>query len=221
MAYLHCRIRILIPIRIRTVNQMTALHYAEVFTMHGVKFKFQSYCHLKEWNRDRDQNRNLWKCQKCPWNMWDFNTQTSLWISECRYFRTSSSMKCPWNMWDFNTQTSLWISECRYFRTSSSVMFSPILVMTSFISAVFRKPSPFVSNMLHLKLNEVFWWLIELSYIFKANYSLKIMGIFTTRDAKDNYRRWNSAHARWDWTPNLENLHIVGSRAWGGGGWRG
>ena len=38
MAYLHSRIRT----RIQTPNPMAALHYAEVFTLHRVQFKFQS-----------------------------------------------------------------------------------------------------------------------------------------------------------------------------------
>ena len=38
MAYLHCWIRILIMILILTANQM---YYAELFTLHGVGFKFQ------------------------------------------------------------------------------------------------------------------------------------------------------------------------------------
>ena len=38
MAYLHCRIRT----RIQTPNPMATLHYAEVFTLHGVRFRFQS-----------------------------------------------------------------------------------------------------------------------------------------------------------------------------------
>ena len=33
MADLHCRIRIPIPIPIRTANQMAALYYAELFTL--------------------------------------------------------------------------------------------------------------------------------------------------------------------------------------------
>ena len=37
MAYLHCQIRTLV----QTPNPMATLHYAEVFTLHGVRFRFQ------------------------------------------------------------------------------------------------------------------------------------------------------------------------------------
>ena len=38
MAYLHCWIQTWIW----TPNPMATLHYAEVFTLHGVRFRFQS-----------------------------------------------------------------------------------------------------------------------------------------------------------------------------------
>ena len=42
MVYLHYLIRIPIPILIRTANQMATLYYAELITLHGVRFGFQS-----------------------------------------------------------------------------------------------------------------------------------------------------------------------------------
>ena len=42
MAYLHCRIRTRIQTRIRTPNPMATFHCAEVFTLHGVRFRFHS-----------------------------------------------------------------------------------------------------------------------------------------------------------------------------------
>ena len=41
MAYLHCWIWIPIPIPIWTARQMATLYYVEIFTLHGVGFKFQ------------------------------------------------------------------------------------------------------------------------------------------------------------------------------------
>ena len=38
IAYLHCQIRI----PIRTANQIAKLYYTEMFTLHGVRFSFQS-----------------------------------------------------------------------------------------------------------------------------------------------------------------------------------
>ena len=42
MAYLHCRIRTRIQTRTQTPNPMATLHYAEVFILHRVRFRFQS-----------------------------------------------------------------------------------------------------------------------------------------------------------------------------------
>ena len=42
MVYLHYLIRIPIPILIRTANEMAILYYAELITLHGVRFGFQS-----------------------------------------------------------------------------------------------------------------------------------------------------------------------------------
>ena len=42
MAYLHCRIRIQMPILIWTANRMATLYYVELFTLHEVEFRFQS-----------------------------------------------------------------------------------------------------------------------------------------------------------------------------------
>ena len=42
MAFLHCRIRITIQILIRTANQTATLYYVELFTLHKVRFRFQS-----------------------------------------------------------------------------------------------------------------------------------------------------------------------------------
>ena len=42
-----------------TANQMAKLYYVyyvELFTLHGVRFNPK--CQLKEWDRNRDQNRN-------------------------------------------------------------------------------------------------------------------------------------------------------------------
>ena len=44
------------------------------------------------------------------------------------------------------------------------------------------KKSRIVFSNLHVLL----WWFVELSYWFTAGFSLTILGIFTTRDAKDN-----------------------------------
>ena len=41
MAYLHCRIWTQIQTRIRTPTPMATLNYAEVFTLHRVRFRFQ------------------------------------------------------------------------------------------------------------------------------------------------------------------------------------
>ena len=54
MAYLHCWIWIPIPIPIWTARQMATLYYVEIFTLHGVGFKFQ----LQKWDQNRDQNWN-------------------------------------------------------------------------------------------------------------------------------------------------------------------
>ena len=43
MAYLYCRIQTQIQTKIRTPNPVATLHYAEVFTLHRVRFRFQSY----------------------------------------------------------------------------------------------------------------------------------------------------------------------------------
>ena len=40
--FTHCRIRTRIKTGIRTSNPMATLHYVEVFTLHGVGFRFQS-----------------------------------------------------------------------------------------------------------------------------------------------------------------------------------
>ena len=42
MAYSHCWIRTLVVILIQTANPLATLHYAEVFTLHRVRFRFQS-----------------------------------------------------------------------------------------------------------------------------------------------------------------------------------
>ena len=42
VAYLHCRIRTPILIPIQTTNQMATLYYRELFTLHRVRFRFQS-----------------------------------------------------------------------------------------------------------------------------------------------------------------------------------
>ena len=42
MAYLQCHIRIPISVPIRTPNPMATLYYAELFTLNGVRFRFQS-----------------------------------------------------------------------------------------------------------------------------------------------------------------------------------
>ena len=42
MVDLHFQIRILILIPIWTANQMVTLYYAELFTLRGVQFRFQS-----------------------------------------------------------------------------------------------------------------------------------------------------------------------------------
>ena len=41
MAYLHCRVRI--PIPIRTANKIATLYYVHLFTLHRVGFRFQSW----------------------------------------------------------------------------------------------------------------------------------------------------------------------------------
>ena len=52
MAYLHCRIRTRIQIRIRTSNPMAILHYAEVFTHTESDSDFSPNCQLQEWDRN-------------------------------------------------------------------------------------------------------------------------------------------------------------------------
>ena len=70
-AYLHCRIRTRIQTWIRTPNPMATLHYAEVFTLHGISFRVQSQMPTKGMgseSRVRIRVR-LWQCKWAisPW----------------------------------------------------------------------------------------------------------------------------------------------------------
>ena len=70
-AYLHCRIRTRIQTWIRTPNPMATLHYAEVFTLHGISFRVQSQMPTKgvgSESRVRIRVR-LWQCKwaRSPW----------------------------------------------------------------------------------------------------------------------------------------------------------
>ena len=52
----------LFPSFIRTANQMVTLYHVELFTLHGVRFRFQSQ--LQEWYQNWDQNqRRVWECR--------------------------------------------------------------------------------------------------------------------------------------------------------------
>ena len=68
MDYLHCRLRI--PIPIRTTNQMSILYYAtdvyhtyyaELFTLYGVRYRFpyQLLSTEQDWDWNRDRNLHL------------------------------------------------------------------------------------------------------------------------------------------------------------------